>query len=359
MPVSIAKPLIGEEEISRAVQALRSGQLTGGPMVEEFERNLAQYSQYKHAIAVNSGTAALHVALIAAGIKKGQTILTPDFSFIATANSAKYIQARAQYVDIDEKTFNMDAAKTEEAIKKTNAAVVMPVSLYGQAYDADAIHEAARDAGAKIISDNCQAIGAKWNGSRNLKDDAACLSFYPTKNMTTMEGGAILTDDDQLAENARIIRNVGMRARYEYLYVGFNYRMTAVGAAIGTEQLKKLDGWTQKRQSNAKALNELLSGVKQVQTPYCDKRATHVFHQYTIKAENRDALKAHLDLKGIGNAVFYPMPLHSIPVLEATADCPVTERVCKQVLSLPVHPSLTENDLHQVADAIKGFYSKA
>ncbi|HII38456.1 TPA: aminotransferase DegT, partial [Candidatus Micrarchaeota archaeon] len=202
-------------------------------------------------------------------------------------------------------------------------------------------------------------IGAKWNGSRNLKDDAACLSFYPTKNMTTMEGGAILTDDDQLAENARIIRNVGMRARYEYLYVGFNYRMTAVGAAIGTEQLKKLDGWTQKRQSNAKALNELLSGVKQVQTPYCDKRATHVFHQYTIKAENRDALKAHLDSKGIGNAVFYPMPLHSIPVLEATADCPVTERVCKQVLSLPVHPSLTENDLHQVADAIKGFYSKA
>jgi dTDP-4-amino-4,6-dideoxygalactose transaminase len=340
------------------MQVLRSGQLTHGPKVEEFERALAQYCQYKHAIAVNSGTAALHVALIAAGVKEKDQVLIPDFSFIATANATKYVRAKAKYVDVDEKTFNMNAGKAVKELKKGKIKAVMPVSLYGQAYDVDAIVEAAREAGALVISDNCQSIGAKWKGSRNFKDDAACLSFYPTKNMTTMEGGAILTDNDELAANARIIRNVGMRARYEYLFVGFNYRMTSVSAAVGLEQLKKLDAWTEKRRKNAVVLNELLAKVKQVKTPYCDERAFHVYHQYTIKAENRDGLKAHLDARGIGNAVFYPMPLHAIPVLEAKGNCPTTEKICKEVLSLPVHPSLSEQDLHAVADAVKAFYAK-
>lgn len=357
--IPIAKPIIGEEEVNHAMQVLRSGQLTHGPKVEEFERALAAYSQYKHAIAVNSGTAALHVALLAAGVKPKDQVLTPDFSFIATANATKYVGAKAKFMDIDKKTFNMNPDKTAKELAKGKTKAVLPVSLYGQAYDADAIVEAARAAGALVITDNCQAVGAKWKGSRNFKDDAACLSFYPTKNMTTMEGGAILTDNDELAANARIIRNVGMRARYEYLFVGFNYRMTGVGAAIGLEQLKKLDSWTDKRRANAKILNELLGKVKQIDIPFVDERAHHVFHQYTIKAENRDALKAHLDAAGIGNAVFYPMPLHSIPVLEAKASCPTTEKVCKEVISLPVHPSLTEQDLHAVADAVKAFYAKA
>ncbi|NYZ75460.1 DegT/DnrJ/EryC1/StrS aminotransferase family protein [Candidatus Micrarchaeota archaeon] len=357
--IPIAKPIIGDEEVNHAMQVLRSGQLTHGPKVEEFEKALAQYCQYKHAIALNSGTAALHVALLAAGIKEKDEVLIPDFSFIATANVTKYVRAKTKYIDVDKKTFNMNPDKTVKELKKGKAKAVIPVSLYGQAYDVDAIVDAAHAAGAKVISDNCQAIGAKWKGSRNFNDDAACLSFYPTKNMTTMEGGAILTDNDELAANARIIRNVGMRARYEYLFVGYNYRMTGVGAAIGLEQLKKLDGWTEKRRKNAEMLNDLLKKVKQVKTPFCDERAFHVYHQYTLKAENRDGLKAHLDAAGIGNAVFYPTPLHSIPVLEAKGSCPTTEKICKEVLSLPVHPSLSEEDVHKVAESVTAFYAEA
>lgn len=356
--IPIAKPVIGEEAANRIAEVLKSGMLTHGPLVEEFERELAKYCEYKYAVAVNSGTAALHTALVGMNVGSGDRTITPDFSFIATANAPIYTGARPDFADIDERTFTIDPEQAETMFASGKYKAVLPVSLYGQAYDADAVVKSAHEHGVKVLSDNCQSIGAKWRGKRNLGDDCATLSFYPTKNMTTAEGGAILTDDEELAQKCRIIRNVGMRARYEYLYVGFNYRMTSVHAAIGLEQLKRIDEFNSRRRKNAKMLNELLAGVSQVQTPYEDARAEHVYHQYTIKAQDRDNLKAHLDKAGIGNAVFYPMPLHTIPVLKASASCPKTERVCKQVISLPVHPSLSESEVHAVADGVKSFYKK-
>lgn len=355
--IPIAKPLVGEEEIGRVAEAMRSGQLTHGPVVEEFERALASYCGYKHAVAVNSGTAALHVSLLALGVSAKDKVVVPDFSFIATANAAKYVGAKISFSDIDKKTFNIDAKKAAKKMKGAKAAI--PVSLYGQAYDVAGLLEAAKAEGTAVISDNCQAIGAKWMGKRNFGDDCATLSFYPTKNMTTGEGGAILTDRDDVAEKSRIIRNVGMRARYEYLYVGYNYRMTSIAAAIGIEQLKKLDSFTEKRRKNAQILTELLTKVKQIDTPFVDDRCFHVFHQYTIRAKDRDGLKKHLDSLQVGNAVFYPMPLHAIPILGAKAKCPAAEKASAEVISLPVHPALAEEDLHKVADAVKSFYSKA
>lgn len=355
--IPIAKPTVSEEAGQRIAEVLKSGMLTHGPVVEEFEKKLAQHMEYKHAVCVNTGTAALHTALVALGVGKKDGVIVPDFTFIATANAASYVGAKIKFMDVDKRTFNINPKKAVKAIASKKFKAIIPVSLYGQPYDVDGVVKAAKENGVKVISDNCQAHAAKWNGRRNYGDDCMTLSFYPTKNMTTAEGGAILTDSNELAEKCRIIRNVGMRARYEYLYIGFNYRMTSIHACIGLEQLKHLDEFNEKRKKNAKMLDELLGKVKQVKTPYLDKRAEHVYHQYTIKAEKRDELKAHLDKHGIGNSVFYPMPLHSLQVFNAKASCPVTEKVCKEVISLPVHPSLSEQDLHAVADTVKGFYA--
>lgn len=354
--INIAAPIVGEEEKKKVLEAMDSGFLTHGPFTDEFEKKLAEYSGYKYAIALNSGTAALHVALMAAGLNEKSRVAIPDFSFIASANAVKYVGATPVYIDVDQKTFNMSPDSLREALRENKVDAIMPVSLYGQAYDVSEINEIAASAGVPVISDNCQAVGAKWNGKGDFGDLASCLSFYPTKNMTTGEGGAILTNSDDLASKCKIIKNVGMRARYEYLYIGFNYRMTNMAAAIGLEQLKKLPGFTKTRQENARKLNEMLSNVTGVETPYADKRAEHVYHQYTIKSKNRDALKMHLEKNGVGSAIYYPAPLHTIDVLKAgKVNCPVTEQIGKEVLSLPVHPKLTEGDLQSIASAIKSF----
>lgn len=356
--INIASPIIESEEKKKVLEALDSGFLTHGPFTDEFEKKLAEYSGYKYAVAVNSGTAALHVALMAAGINEKSRVAIPDFSFIASANVVKYLGATPVYIDVDEKTFNMSLDSLRATLQREKVDAIMPVSLYGQAYDVTAINEIAAPEGILVISDNCQAIGAKWNGKSNFGDLASCLSFYPTKNLTTGEGGAILTDNEELAQKARVIKNVGMRARYEYLYVGFNYRMTNIAAAIGLEQLKKLPKFTQKRQKNACKLNEMLGNVEQIEVPFCDLRAEHVYHQYTIKAKNRDALKVHLEKNEVGSAVYYPAPLHEIPVLGAPKDviCPNAKSIASQVLSLPIHPKLSDLDLEVIASAVKNFY---
>ncbi len=350
--ISIAKPIIAQEEIDAAVAALKSGALTGGPLIESFEKELALYHGYKHAVAVSSGTAALHVLMHSAGLHAGDEIIVPDFTFIATANAARYVGAVPRFCDVDEKTFNIDVSKAEKLVTPKTKAII-PVSLYGQAYNVDAVKEFAEKHSLLVLSDQCQAIGTKWRGSRNLHDQAMTLSFYPTKNLTTMEGGAVLTDDDGIAEECRLWRNIGQRKPYDYAHLGYNYRLTTVAAAIGSAQLKKLDSFTQKRRENARILNELLADI--VEIPFEDERAEHVYHQYTIKTQKRDELKQFLAENGVGSNVYYPVPLHTLPTFASTDACPITERLCKTVLSLPIHPLVTHDDLQLIAEKVKEF----
>ncbi len=354
--IGIAKPMIDQQDADAVLAALKSGQLTGGPIVQEFETRLAQYSGYKHAVVVSSGTAALHIAMHALGIAPGDEVVVPDFTFIATANAARYVGATPVFADVDSRTFNIDPASLAQKITPRTKAII-PVSLYGQSYDVDAVGRIAREHGLPIVSDNCQAIGTAWDEKRNLGDAMATLSFYPTKNMTSTEGGAILTDRDELAEECRLWRNIGQRKPYDYAHVGYNYRLNSVSAALGLSQLKRLDQFTHKRQANARALNDLLSGLQGMTTPYADARATHVYNQYTLKIAGgkRDALKAHLQTQGVGSNVYYPMPLSTLDTFGKGSGLPNANQVCAEVLSIPVHPALTDEELHTVATAVKGF----
>ncbi|MBI2445154.1 DegT/DnrJ/EryC1/StrS family aminotransferase [Candidatus Micrarchaeota archaeon] len=354
--IGIAKPMIDQTDADAVLSALKSGQLTGGPIVQQFETDLAQYSGYKHAVVVSSGTAALHIAMHALGIKAGDEVVVPDFTFIATANAARYVGATPVFADVDARTFNLDSASLASKITPKTKAII-PVSLYGQAYDVDAVSEIARKHDLPVISDNCQAIGTAWNAKRNLGDAMATLSFYPTKNMTSTEGGAILTDRDEWAEECRLWRNIGQRKPYDYAHVGYNYRLNSVSAALGLSQLKRLDAFTRKRQENARTLNDLLHGTAGIELPYADARATHVYNQYTLKVagSKRDALKAHLQQSGVGSNVYYPMPLSTLETFGKTAGSPTANRISAEVLSIPVHPALTDDELQTVGAAVKSF----
>lgn len=352
--------MISEAEINRVVEVLRSGQLAFGPVVEEFERALAAYSNYKHAVATTNGTTALHTAMAALGVERGDEVIVPDFTFIATANTPRFVGAKPVFVDVDARSFNISPEAVKAAITpKTKA--ILAVSLYGQAYDVDALKAIAKEKNLKLVSDNAQAIGAKWKGARNFGEDCATLSFYPTKNATTGEGGAVLTDSDEVAERCRIFRNHGQGAQYDYKAFGHNFRMTSLCAAIGIEQLKRVDDFNTARRKNAAAYNELLKPVAEknrIELPSEDERCFHVYHQYAIKVKHnkRDALRDFLKQKQIGSGVYYPAPLHSLPTFGARAKTPVTKQLCKEVLSLPIHPALTEQDVQTVAAAIKEFY---
>ncbi len=352
--------MIGEAEINRVVEVMRSGQLAFGPLVEEFERGIAAYAGYKHAVTTTNGTTALHTAMAALGVARGDEVIVPDFTFIATANTPRFVGAKPVFVDVDEKSFNISAEAVKAAITPKTKAIVA-VSLYGQAYDVDALRAIAHEHNLKLVSDNAQAIGAKWKEKRNFGEDCATMSFYPTKNATTGEGGAVLTDDDALAARCREFRNHGQSAQYEYKDFGHNFRMTSLCAAIGIEQLKRVDDFNAARRKNAAAYNDLLKPAAEkgkIELPSEDARCFHVYHQYTIKVKHnkRDALREFLKSKQIGSGVYYPAPLHSLPTFGARAKTPVTKQLCKEVLSLPIHPALTEQDVQTVAAAIKEFF---
>lgn len=349
--IPAARPIIGDDERKAVDEVLASGGLAQGPQVAAFETEFSDLVGGAHCVAVNSGTSALHMALIALGVSHGDEVIVPSFTFAATANSVALTGATPVFVDIDERTFCMDPQAVASAITARTKAV-MPVHLYGHPADMTRIGALARDHGLLVLEDAAQAHAASWDGvSVGALGDAAAFSFYPTKNMTSGEGGMVTTGSQDVARTVRLLRNQGMEQRYHNEIVGFNTRMTDIHAAIGRVQLGKLAGWTAQRQSNAQFLTENLHGVV---TPFVDPRAVHVYHQYTIRVpgHDRDAFVSALADKGVGSGVYYPIPVHRLPSFDLDVDLPVTARVADEVISLPVHPSLTQSDLETVVSAV-------
>ena len=355
--INIAKPIITDEEIEAVTEVLKSGMLAQGPKVEEFQNKFAQYSDAKYGIATSSGTTALHTALVAAGVEQGDEVITTPFTFAATSNSILYSNATPVYADIDPKTFNLNPEKIEEKITDKTKAIV-PVHLYGQPADMDPILEIAEKHDLKVIEDAAQAHGSTYKGKKiGSIGDLGCFSFYPTKNMTTGEGGMVTTNDEELAEKSSMVRAHGESKRYEQSLLGYNYRMTDIAASIGLVQLKNIDQINKKRNENAEYLSEGLSDVKGITTPEIAENVTHVFHQYTIRvSKDRDAFKDFLTQKEIGTGVHYPIVLYKQPYYQnigLTGNCPEAELAANQVISLPVHPSLTQEELDTIISAVK------
>jgi dTDP-4-amino-4,6-dideoxygalactose transaminase len=354
--IHIAKPLMGEEEKQGVLEVLDSGMLAQGPKVRALEEAFADYCGVKHAVATASGTTALHLALLANEIGEGDEVITSPFTFISSANTILFTGARPVFVDINPLTFNIDPLKIEPAITSRTKAI-MPIHLFGMTADMGPITDIARAHNLVIIEDACQAHGAEYNGKRAGSFGSGCFSFYPTKNMTTAEGGMITTDDETVAETCRVARQHGMRRRYYHDELGYNFRMTDVHAAIGLAQLQKLERFNEARIANARFLSEHLEGVV---TPRVPKGYRHVFHQYTIRVPDgrRDVLREALAEQGIGTGVYYPIPVHRqrVYVERGYEDThSQAERASEEVLSLPVHPGLSGDDLEIIVAAVNGF----
>jgi dTDP-4-amino-4,6-dideoxygalactose transaminase len=357
--IPAARPVIGEEEIDAAVRVLRSGTVVQGPEVAAFEAEFAELVEGRHCVAVNSGTSALLLALAALGIGPGDEVIVPSFTFAATANAVSLVGARPVFADIDPDTYCLDPDSAAAAIGPRTAAI-MPVDLYGHPSDKHRLGELAERNGLALVEDAAQAHAAALDGRPvGAFGHAACFSFYPTKNMHTLEGGMVVTPDAELARTLRLLRNQGMERRYANELVGYNLRLTDLAAAIGRVQLRKLPAWNDQRRANAAKLDAGLAATPCVLTPTVAPGATHVYHQYTVRvpAVHRDALLEHLAAQGVGSAVYYPTPTHRLPPFAAAADLalPATEDAAASVLSLPVHPALSDADLDRVATAVRAF----
>lgn len=353
--ISIAKPLLDEREIDAVSNVLRSGIIAEGAQVAKFEEAFAEYIGVEHAVAVNSGTAALHAALLAHGIGAGDEVITTSFSFIATANSILFTSAKPVFADIEADTFNIDTnAILDKITPKTKA--LMPVYLYGHPAEMKAIMEIAEDHNLVVIEDACQAHGASYGGKKVGSFGTGAFSFYPTKNMTTSEGGMITTNDKTVADRAKMVRSHGSKQRYLHEMVGYNLRMTDISAAIGLVQLNKLDDFTSMRQGNAKVLSNGLRDIDGITIPTIRNNCEHVFHQFTIRVEKRDELATILNDSGIGTGTYYPIPIHKQPIymeLGYDDNLPECEKASMEALSLPVHPNVSNDDLKHIIENVK------
>lgn len=361
--IPVAKPIIGEEEKKAVMDVLNFGMLAQGPKVKELEEAFAKVCNTKYAVAMSSGTATIHAALYAIGIKKGDEIITTPFTFVATANPILMQGANIVFADIDKDTFNIDPADVKRKITKKTKAIIV-VDLFGQPADYDELNKIAKERNIIIVEDACQSINAEYKGKKaGSLAKVAAFSLYATKNIMCGEGGVLTTNDEEIYDKARMFRHHGQseKTRYQYFDLGYNYRMTDMQAAIALAQLKKLDDFTNKRIKNAKLLSEGLKNIHGIKVPVVKPNMKHVYHQYTIKIDgfkmSRDELIEYLKSKGVGSAVFYPKPLHLHPHFTRLGykegDFPVAEMTAKQVLSLPVHPSITDGDIKKIIEAFK------
>ncbi len=350
-----ARPIIGDDERAAVDRVMQSGMIAQGPEVAAFEAEFAEhFVDGRPTVAVNSGTSGLHLGLLAAGMGPGDEVIVPSFTFAATGNSVALTGATPVFADIEPATFSLDPASVEASVTSRTKAI-MPVHLYGHPAKMHELSAIAEKHGLLLFEDAAQAHGASLDGRAvGTFGRFAMFSLYPTKNMTSGEGGMVTTDTAELARQVRLLRNQGMERQYENEVVGFNARMTDIHAAIGRVQLTKVDAWTAQRRSNAAFLDAHLEGVV---TPPVAGGAVHVYHQYTIRVtDDRDGFVAALKSEhNVGSGVYYPIPNHRLPSLESYApglDLPETEIAAREVVSLPVHPSLTQADLERIVTAV-------
>lgn len=347
-----AKPIIGAEERAAVDRVLSSGMLAQGPEVAAFETEFAAHFDLgRSCVAVNSGTSALHLGLLAAGVGKGDEVIVPSFTFAATANAVALTGATPVFADIHPGSYCLDPASVEATVTDRTVGV-MPVHLYGHPANMTALQHIADRHGLQIFEDAAQAHGASLGGVPvGAFGSFAAFSLYPTKNMTSGEGGMVAVAQPEVERLVRLYRNQGMERAYQNEVVGLNNRMTDIHAAIGRVQLTKVEGWTRQRQYNARFLSEHLEGV---QTPSVATGAVHVFHQYTIRVpEDRDGFaRALRDEFRVGSGSFYPTPVHKLQPFRAQVDLPETDRAARECLSLPVHPSVSGDDLQRIVEAV-------
>ena len=354
-----------KQEVDAAIQeVINDSAFIRGPQAAAFERALADYLGGGHALGVGNGTDALQIAFMALDIGPGDEVITSAFTFIATAEAAALLGARAVFADIDPQTFNLDPSRIEELITPRTKAIV-PVHLFGQSADMDPIMEVASRHGLPVVEDNAQAIGADYKGRKTgVIGDIGCLSFFPSKNLGAYgDGGAITTRNQALHDRARMISNHGSQKKYYNEIVGVNSRLDTLQAAILGVKLKHMDRYAASRRAAADRYDALFAGADAISVPYRNTFGAHVFHQYTIRVDpavkdGRDGLAAHLQSKGIPHAIYYPVPLHRLPVFHGDAhaaghgDLTETERAAREVLSLPMHTELTADQQERVADAV-------
>jgi perosamine synthetase len=350
-----AKPIIGDEEREAVDRVLRSGMVAQGPEVAAFESEFsAHFVQGRPVVAVNSGTAGLHLGLLAAGVGPGDEVIVPSFTFAATGNSVALTGATPVFADIEPETFTLDPAAVAAAITPRTRGI-LPVHLYGHPARMRELSAIAEKHGVALYEDAAQAHGASLDGAPvGTFGVFAMFSLYPTKNMTSGEGGMVSTATEEIARGVRLLRNQGMERQYENEVIGFNARMTDIHAAIGRVQLTKVDAWTRTRRQNAAFLDANLRGVV---VPTVADGAVHVYHQYTVRVpEDRDGfVRALREEHQVGSGVYYPIPNHRLPSLAPFApglDLPETERAAGEVVSLPVHPSLSAADLDRIVTAV-------
>lgn len=357
--IQLFKPVIDDEDVEAVVRVLRSGWIAHGVEVETFEKEFANYIGVAHSAAVANGTVALMLALKSLGIRAGDEVLVPDYTFIATATSVLMVGATPRFVDVEYNTFNIDVDDLQRKITSRTKAIVV-VHLFGQPANVRALMDIARDRRLVLVEDAAQAHGAEaWNRKVGSFGDAAVFSFYATKNMTTGEGGMVVSDSRSVIEKVKLLRNHGQIERYIHAELGGNYRMTSIQAALGRVQLRKLDRLNDARRSNAGKLNIQLTHLRDyIEPPYEVSWAKHVYHVYAIKikrAESRECIRKCLDSHKIETAVHYPVPLHMQPLFQSlgySECCENAVKLSKCELSLPVHPGLRDNDIEYIGNAV-------
>lgn len=359
MNISLSKMYMDDEIKGAVNDILTSGYYIKGQNLRSFESEFAQAFNVEYAIGVSSGTSAILLAMMALGVKKGDEVIVPSHTFIATASPAKFLGADIVYADIDPDTYTISPDDIAEKITDKTKAVI-PVHLYGHAADMDAIMSIADEHnGVSVVEDACQAHGGLYKG-KNVGSigDLACFSFFPSKNMTVGgDGGMVTTNNEELAGKVSVRRDHGRRDKYVHDVLGLNLRLNEIQAAIGRIQLKHLPDWVETRRDIASRYNQMLGDV--VETPKEQSWTKHVYYVYTIQSDDRDGLAKHLNDSGIATGIYYPVPVHRQPCMEAEdVSLPLTERCVDRILSLPMHPQLNDNEVEYIASKVIEFEGK-